>query len=161
DLNNNGARDPGEPGLNGWTIGLLDPITGDRVATAVTASRDTNGDGQIDPETEQGLYQFLAAPGNYKVREAHQDGWTETFPTGPTERVSVNGEGGSANGASSAPAVSNLGLVVAFVSDASNLVPGDTNGQADVFVYDRLRGELERVSVDSAGNQANGASSAP
>src|SRR5262249_24189527 len=114
-----------------------------------------------NPETEQGLYQFLVAPGNYKVREAHQDGWTETFPTGPTELASVGGAGSPANGDSTAPALSDEALFVAFESEASNLVPRDTNGLAHVCVYARRTGTTQRVSVDSAGNQANGASSAP
>jgi hypothetical protein len=45
---------------------------------------------------------------------------------------------------------------VAFVSDASNLVPGDTNGVPDAFVYHVGSHRIERVSVDSSGRQANG-----
>src|SRR5262249_31440272 len=56
DLNNNGVRDPGEPGLNGWTIQLVDSTTGAVVATQVTHTIDRNGDRIIAPETEQGLY---------------------------------------------------------------------------------------------------------
>ena len=39
--------------------------------------------------------------------------------------------------------------------DASNLVPGDTNGVADVFVRDRRTGTTERVSVGPGGAQGN------
>ena len=81
--------------------------------------------------------------------------------TGATERVSVDSAGNQADGGSDAPAISGDGRFVAFVSDASNLVSGDTNGQSDVFVHDRQTGVTERVSVDSAGNQANGGSAAP
>jgi hypothetical protein len=49
--------------------------------------------------------------------------------------------------------------VVAFESDASNLVAGDTNGRTDVFVHDRSSGITDRVSVDTSGAQANGVSS--
>jgi hypothetical protein len=45
------------------------------------------------------------------------------------------------------PAVSADGQVVAFVSDAPDLVPGDTNGVADVFVHDYATGRTERVSL--------------
>jgi hypothetical protein len=48
---------------------------------------------------------------------------------------------------------------IAFVSDASNLVPGDTNGKPDAFVRDLRSGRVERVSVDAKGRQANGATS--
>ena len=44
---------------------------------------------------------------------------------------------------------------MAFSSFATHLVPKDTNEWADVFVYDRQTRTTERVSVDSAGNQAN------
>jgi Transposase len=54
-------------------------------------------------------------------------------------RVSV-GAAGQANSFSTMPAVSADGRFVAFVSGASNLVPGDTNGRQDVFVRDRLLG---------------------
>jgi len=50
---------------------------------------------------------------------------------------------------------------VAFMSVATNLVPGDTNNTSDVFVRDRVTGTTERVSVDSAGNQANAGSGDP
>jgi hypothetical protein len=47
---------------------------------------------------------------------------------------------------------------LAFVSDASNLVPSDTNGVADVFIRNLDTGTITRVSVNSAGQQANGPS---
>ena len=48
-----------------------------------------------------------------------------------------------------------------FAAGASNLVPDDTNGQLDVFSHDRATGVTERVSVDSASGEANGASFIP
>jgi Tol biopolymer transport system component len=77
--------------------------------------------------------------------------------TGVTERVS--GTGG--NESSYLPSLSGDGHYVAFYSHASNLVPGDTNGGADVFVHDRQTGVLERVSVDSLGAEGNGWSTDP
>jgi Tol biopolymer transport system component len=74
-------------------------------------------------------------------------------------RVSVASNGTQANGASSSPAVSRDGRFVAFVSEASNLVSGDTNGLPDVFVRDRATSVTTRVSVASDGTQANGGSS--
>ena len=47
------------------------------------------------------------------------------------------------------------------LSDATNLVPEDTNGVHDVFVHDRQTGETTRVSVDSTGTQANVTASPP
>jgi hypothetical protein len=55
--------------------------------------------------------------------------------TGTTTLVSVGVGGSSANGASAMPAVTPDGRYVAFRSEASNLVPGDTNGAADAFGF--------------------------
>src|SRR3954468_24552723 len=48
---------------------------------------------------------------------------------------------------------------LAFISEASNLVPGDTNGVADAFILFLRSGKIRRVSVSSGGLQANGATS--
>ncbi len=74
--------------------------------------------------------------------------------TGTTERVSVALRGG-ANDGSFAPSISPDGRYVTFYSDASNLVPGDTNGVADCFIRDRQTRKTERVSVTTSGTQAN------
>lgn len=80
---------------------------------------------------------------------------------GTTERVSVDSAGGQATAMSVAPAISGDGRVIAFVSAASNLVVGDTNGRLDVFVHDRTTGSTSRVSVDSGGAEASADSLAP
>ena len=71
------------------------------------------------------------------------------------ERVSVASGGSQANGSSEAPSISSDGGIVAFISNAANLVAGDTNSAADVFVRDLDTGITQRVSVASAGTQAN------
>lgn len=70
-------------------------------------------------------------------------------------RVSVGAHGESAE-RSEASSVDARGLVVGFRSYASNLVPDDRNGRADVFVYDRSRGRTERVNMSSHGVEADG-----
>ena len=82
--------------------------------------------------------------------------------TGTTERISVDSLEVQANdGESYSPSISADGRYVAFRAVATNLVPGDTNAAADVFVRDRQLGTTERVSVDSLGGQGNGASDVP
>jgi Tol biopolymer transport system component len=87
--------------------------------------------------------------------------------TGITERVSVDSAGNQGDNNSDRPVVSADGRYVAFVSWATNLVPGDTNecgspdwpsNCGDIFVHDRQTGTTERVSVDSAGSQGDGSS---
>ncbi len=76
-------------------------------------------------------------------------------PNGPTTRVSVSSAGNEANNNSDHPDISADGRYVAFFSGASNLVPDDTNDTGDIFVHDRKLGKTTRVSVNSAGSQAN------
>src|SRR5207248_5589264 len=78
-----------------------------------------------------------------------------------TRRVSVSSAGVEASGYSSGPSISADGRFVAFRSDAANLVADDTNNVADVFVHDRQTGETQRVSVSTAGAEANGVSQRP
>jgi RHS repeat-associated protein len=70
-----------------------------------------------------------------------------------TERVSVSSSGAEANGDSSDPSLSDDGRYVTFTSLASNLVSNDTNGVADVFVFDRTTRVVERVTVSDQGAQ--------
>ncbi len=84
--------------------------------------------------------------------------------TGRTTRVSRHSLGNEADGFSSEPSISADGRFVAFRSSAENLVSGDTNGQSDIFVHDRLAsttGRTTRVSRHSLGNEGNGFSSEP
>ncbi len=87
------------------------------------------------------------------------NGVTDVFvrdrQTGQTTRVSVASDGSQANGESYGPSISADGRFVAFISEASNLIAGDTNGRADVFVHDRVTRETRRVSVASDGTQQN------
>lgn len=78
-----------------------------------------------------------------------------------TVLVSRAPSGGSASRASRSPAVSADGRFVAFHSNASELVAGDTNDTVDVFVFDRQTSTVERVSVSATGAQANAGSENP
>jgi Tol biopolymer transport system component len=79
--------------------------------------------------------------------------------TGSTVEASVDSAGDTAaRGNASNPSISTDGRFIAFDASAQNLVPGDTNQAEDVFVHDMLTGQTTRVSVDSAGNQADGSS---
>jgi hypothetical protein len=90
------------------------------------------------------------------------NGWMDIFvrdrQLGITELVSVNNLGEQADAASQTPFISGNGRYVAFVSAATNLVPDDTNGVSDIFVYDRDLDQIERVSVNDLGVEGNLAS---
>jgi Tol biopolymer transport system component len=76
--------------------------------------------------------------------------------TGSVELVSRNELSVAGNEESTGPAISDDGRFVAFFSHANNLVNGDTNDQRDVFVFDRRRDRIERVSVSTGGDQGTG-----
>src|SRR5439155_23088502 len=93
------------------------------------------------------------------VADATTNGYAGVFvhdrQTGITERVSVDSAGNQGNSGSYHPSLSGDGRVVAFISWASNLVPGDTNGYfPDLFVHDRRTAVIGRASWSSAGNPA-------
>jgi Tol biopolymer transport system component len=73
--------------------------------------------------------------------------WDST--TGTTTRITDGSDG-----ASLAPTISADGRHVTFQSGATNLVPGDTNGVWDVFVWDRLTGTIARIT-DGDGDSSN------
>ena len=71
--------------------------------------------------------------------------------TGEVVRVSRGLAGAEPNARSFGPSISRDGRWVAFYSNASNLVAGDTNGLVDAFVFDRVLQSTVRVSVSSGG----------
>jgi len=78
-----------------------------------------------------------------------------------TERLSTSSAAVQGNALSSQPVISIDGRIVAYYSDATNLVTGDTNGVRDVFLRDLALGITTRVSLTAAGAQATGLSSGP
>ena len=150
----------------GDTNGCVDYFVHDRQTGAterVSVDSDGNQGNEPDPDPDatsisadgrlvafSSRAPFVPADSNYEY-----DVFVHDRDTGITERVSVDSAGNQGNGNSGHPVISADGRYVAFASDASNLAVGDTNGFRDVFVHDRDTGVTERVSVDSAGNQAN------
>ncbi|MBP9821653.1 MAG: PD40 domain-containing protein [Candidatus Pacebacteria bacterium] len=72
-----------------------------------------------------------------------------------TERVSIDDEGAEGNSDSYNPSISSDGNLIAFQSNATNLVADDTNGFEDIFVYDRENNTISRLTADDEGNQTN------
>ncbi len=79
----------------------------------------------------------------------------------PTERVSLTPAGAETNNTSDSGSVSLDGRHVAFVSRATDIVAGDGNASDDVFVRDATTGAIVRVSVSSAGGEADKESANP
>jgi len=89
------------------------------------------------------------------------DVFEKDLTTGAIRRVSTTATGAQADSRSWDARYSPDGKKIAFASTASNLVAGDTNGLADVFVKQLASGSIQRVSVTWDKRQANGASSSP
>jgi Tol biopolymer transport system component len=130
------------------------------VSTAADGSQ-ANGSSSLSRISADGRYIAFQSDASTLV-PGDTNGRTDVFvhdrQTGETWRVSVASDGTEGNGSSSQPSLSADGRYIAFQSNASTLVPGDTNGGTDVFVHDRQTGETRRVSVASDGTEGNGSS---
>jgi len=155
--------------VGGDTNGTRDIFVRDRgsqtTVRASIAAQGTQGNGDVlNPAvSENGQFvAFASRAGNLVPGDdnADPDIFVVDRGTGAVERISVNDDGVGANSSSFEPSISDDGRLVAFVSDADNLVAGDT-GFRDIFVRDRDLGTTERVSVDSSEVQADGDSHQP
>ena len=81
--------------------------------------------------------------------------------TKKTTRVSVSTSGTQGNSLCWGPAISDTGRFVAYAANATNLVSGDTNGDQDVFLRDRVANTTTRVSVSTGGGQGSDESGDP
>ena len=88
------------------------------------------------------------------------DVFVKDMQTGAIERVSVGMGGAESDGVSTDATISADGNHVAFSSEATNLVVGDNNAWQDVFVYDRMTGSTEMMSVGPSGAPGNSLSGA-
>ena len=80
---------------------------------------------------------------------------------GRTVRVSLSSTGAQGDAGGSTASLSANGRYVAFHSDSTDLVPGDTNAARDVFVRDRATGTTRRVSVSTTLAEGDGFSDLP
>lgn len=90
-----------------------------------------------------------------------RDIFYKDFSTGAVELISVDSNGVQHNGAVFDPQISADGTRIVYWSSATNLISNDTNGVADIFMYDRTTGTTTRVSLTSTGGETNGQSSQP
>ena len=139
--------------------------TTERVSVSSAGSETPRFSGSSAPALSwDGRYVTFESSGDNLV-DGDSNNTTDIFvhdqQTGRTERVSVATDGTQAAGFATGPAIDATGRFVAFATTASNLVPGDTNGMADVYVHDRKTGRTERVSVATDGTQSDGYSGSP
>ncbi len=91
----------------------------------------------------------------------HRDIFLKDLATGAVRIVSLSAAGEQANGHSTLPRFSRDGNRVVFVSEATNLVPNDTNEKNDVFVKNLMSGEIRIASASATGELGNDDSTFP
>jgi Tol biopolymer transport system component len=131
-----------------------------------------NSGGQAGRISADGRHVVFISHGTSSAVGTTWDVFSRDLSTNRTTLISASSGGAAGNASSQAPTISADGRYVSFESDASNLVPGDTNGVKDAFVRDRdtdADGILDepgavrtaRVSVSSTGLEANRDTFAP
>lgn len=135
----------------------------ERVSTD-TVGGEANDDSSAPDVSADGRYVVFGSRASDLVADdtnANWDIFVKDRATGAIERVNTSSTGEQANDGAFEPAISANGRYVAFYSYATNLVPGDNNGTADVFLKDRQTGAIELISKKSDGTQGNKFSQAP
>ncbi len=135
-----------------------DRITNERVSVS---SRGAEGDyvsfdGRISADGARVAFQSGASnlvPGDGNSAD---DVFLRDRRSGTTTLMCVSSMRVQGNAGCVDPAISGNGRFVAFASGSDNLVPGDTNGESDIFVRDVTTGQTTRVSVGPGGVQATG-----
>ena len=105
--------------------------------SAGVQGNDTSSDPSISANGRWVAFQSFATNLVAGDTNGDRDIFVHDLTTGETVRVSVNSAGIQGNSESFFASLSAKGRVVAFTSDASNLVAEDTNGDSDVFVHYR------------------------
>lgn len=134
---------------------MLDTTTLVSVRTDGSVSRSGGGDPELTPDGRFVLFlshsKLVAADTNHSG-----DAYLRDLQSGKTMLVSRTHKGRVGNGHSFPNDISTDGRYVLFVSRASNIVHGDTNGEFDYFIFDRAEKTTVRVNVNNRGRQARG-----
>jgi hypothetical protein len=110
-----------------------------RVSVSSSGQQSNNGSLYLDISADGRFVTFASNATTLVAGDTNNnyDIFVHDRQTGATERVSVDSSGNQGNDQSTEPRISADGRYVVFHSPATNLVLGDTNGKADVFVHDR------------------------
>lgn len=146
--------------VSGLTAALLSPFTSAQEFTAISKSTvgavgdDAAGEARISGD---GRYVAFASKASNLVAgdtNGYYDIFLRDTVLGTTIRVSNGMAGAEANEESRWPEISEDGAYVLFSSSASNIVSGDTNAAADLFLYTVATGVVERVNLTHLGTEA-------
>ncbi len=123
-------------------VGGIDRISNASAPTADSGSASVASAGRVVFSSDEPT--LVAGDDNGDTDVFSGEGGSE-----PVQRLTVTATGLPAtySGTSLRPAPSYDGSLVAFLSLASNLVPGDTNTRVDVFLRNRTAGTTERLPI--------------
>lgn len=135
-------------------------------SAAVALPAGGNGDSVAPNLTPDGRFVVFSSTANDLVPEGNSYDCLNVLlrdrERGTTVLVSPDRYGAGGGNAASMPGqASTNGQLVVFQSEASDLVPGDTNQATDIFIGDLAKGITELVSVSTNGGAANGDSTDP
>ena len=137
-------------------------VTTQRVSVNIEGSQGNNNSANPVISADGRYVAFESDADNLIANDTNlvQDIFVRDLVNGTTQRVNLANDG-SETGLSSEPSISAEGRYVAFTSYASNLVFGDSNNTADVFVRDLVNGTTQRVSITNGGFELNNQSRNP
>lgn len=137
---------------------VFDRETGEIERVSVSTNGDQAWGASYDPD--------ISADGRYVVFTSEADNLVEGDTNresdvfihdrlvGETKRISVTSNGQEGNGASRGGRISDDGRFVVFSSEASNFVSGDLNEASDIFLVDRVTGQITFISRATNGSQS-------
>ncbi|MFJ6621793.1 hypothetical protein ACIQOW_29980 [Kitasatospora sp. NPDC091335] len=114
----------------------------------------SGNDARVSPSGRYALYTVFAEGGRPGSHGLHQDVYVRELATGTSTKVGKPLSGAAGLDSSYDPAMSLTDRWVYFTSDVTDLVPGDTNGQADIFRTELSTGRTERVTLTQDGSQS-------
>ena len=144
--------------VDGDTNAVKDIFLRDRQALTTVRISVTSGGGQVNGDSDASV---ISADGRYIAYSSYASNLVALDTNNKSDiflydtvdatiiRISVKDDGTQADDHSFNPAISSDGRYIAYESQATNLITGDTNGVRDIFVYDRVSATTTRASVDT------------
>jgi uncharacterized repeat protein (TIGR01451 family) len=144
---------------------VKDVTTGDITLASVSRSNKKGNGSSGNPALSADGTKVAFYSDSTNLASADQDSTPDIFvkdlTTGVIVLASTSSAGVKGNGKSVLPYLSSDGTKVAFISTATNLHPGDTDIENDVYLKDLVTGELMLVSVTEKGRKGNAHSESP
>jgi hypothetical protein len=142
------------------TIEGIPPLT-TREISVNSAGVPANGSSSRAMISPNGRYVAFDSAGtnmSSAPTNGHSEEYLRDLTTGTTTLISAAADGTPGDALSYRGMVASDGNSVAFDSKSTNLVPGDSNGQEDIFLKNMTTGAITRVSNKGNGSQGGGGS---